>query len=342
MLLTKRKKVGVSNHILVLLLAILGIMVFNVYLLINKSVLYNETCLLYKINQIKAAVQKYTKLKFIDKETEYLKNSIDNDINIVHELMLKKLEKNGTKHYVFYYKSILNSWKKIKNSKDKNEVLIYSEKNWRSINKLSSLLQKNYEYRNNEIMKKISFITIVITLLILVIILIVYFLIKHGLEKEKITDPLTKLYNRRFFIDNFHYFVELYDRYKRTFSIIFLDVDNFKKINDTFGHQKGDEVLTAIAKQIKSQLRKTDLAFRYGGEEIVVILPETELEKAYKIAERIRKIVKEKIIINSKPVTVSIGVGTYRGEGMFEFIEKVDSAVYTSKKAGKDRVSLSG
>jgi len=337
----KKKSIAVSSPILLLLTFILGITLMNVYLLTKslKTSIYKDTFLVNKLGQIRGSIQRYSKLKLQNISTVFVQEQIENDFNIVNKLLgFNYLPDEKKSEFYSLYDKVKKLWESLKNEHNKDKILQISEESWKYANKLTFKAQRISEYKNVQLLKNVSYITLATAILIIIIILFVYFMIKKGLEREKITDPLTNLYNRRHFIENFNYFIDLYERYNRPFSIIFLDIDDFKKINDIHGHQKGDEILTEFSKHIMNELRNTDMAFRYGGEEIVIILPETELEEAYKIAERLRNSIKEKIQINSKPVTVSVGVGSYNGEGMFSFIQRVDEAVYKAKKSGKDRV----
>lgn len=340
----KKRGMTASSPILVLLILILSITLFNGYLLTKslKNSIYQDAFLVNKLGQIRGSIQRYAKLKLNNISADFVKEQIENDFNIINQFVKQNYIPDAKKpHFLYLLKKVKHDWNEIKKEKSKESILITSENCWNEANNLTNYAEQVSEYKKNKLLKKVTYITLATAFLILLIIFFVYFMIKKGLEKEKIIDPLTKLYNRRHFIDNFNYFIDLYERYKRPFSIIFLDIDNFKQINDTYGHQKGDEILINLSKHIMHELRNTDLAFRYGGEEIVIILPETELYEAYQIAERLRESIKNKIKIKSKPVTVSMGVGTYDGEGMFSFIERVDEAVYEAKRKGKDRVIIS-
>ena len=129
-------------------------------------------------------------------------------------------------------------------------------------------------------------------------------------------------------------------------SLIFVDVDNFKKINDTYGHLIGDEVLKFLAKKLKSNAKNQDIVARYGGEEFVLLLPNTSLENGVLFAEKLRKLISEKslLIKNSNQkigkVTASFGVSEYKqGEDISKFIDRADKAVYVSKSKGKNCVT---
>jgi diguanylate cyclase (GGDEF)-like protein len=160
-----------------------------------------------------------------------------------------------------------------------------------------------------------------------------------------ITDFLTGLYNYRYFVQKFNQEIDRAERYKKPLSIVMMDVDDFKAFNDTFGHSIGDQVLVKVGEIINATLRKVDFAFRYGGEEFAILLPETDVENACLLAERLRgKIEQETIgafgVVNSQSVTVSIGVASYPDDGttMDEVFKQVDELMYKAKKLGKNRV----
>lgn len=158
-----------------------------------------------------------------------------------------------------------------------------------------------------------------------------------------ITDSLTKLYNSRHFFRQLRQEIERAKRYEEPLSLILLDIDNFKGYNDTYGHLEGDRVLAVLAEVIRANLRVADSAYRYGGEEFTVILPETEGENALPVAERLRKSFEETVLSplprTEVHMTVSVGVTQYiPGEDDSVFIKRADSAMYTAKTSGKNRV----
>jgi len=340
----KRSGITVSSPILWLLILILGITLFNGFLLTQslKTTIYKDAYLVNKTGEIRGLLQRYSKLKIARLDTVLTEKQLQNNFAIINEIIKGNyLPKEKKLHFLSLLNSVKSIWSEISKTSSQQKLIQLSETAWRKSENLTNYIQHISEYKKKLLINKITFITLISSLLILIIILYVYFMIKKGLEKEKIIDPLTKLYNRRHFIEIFNYYIDVYERYQRLFSIIFLDIDNFKKINDTYGHQKGDDVLMEISKLIMQKIRNTDMAFRYGGEEIVIILPETDLENTYLLAERIRKSICAKINVNSKPVTVSMGIGTYKGEGLFSFLKRVDNAVYEAKKTGKNKVIIS-
>jgi diguanylate cyclase (GGDEF)-like protein len=156
-----------------------------------------------------------------------------------------------------------------------------------------------------------------------------------------ITDDLTRLYNSRHFFHQIKKEIERTNRYEHPLSLLMLDLDNFKKYNDTLGHIAGDEVLARAGGILLDSLRKTDTAYRYGGEEFAVLLPETKGEEALHFAERIRQAFEnQNLTIPTKQdfsVTVSIGVVQYEiGEKLNSFIKRSDKNMYAAKNKGKN------
>ena len=163
------------------------------------------------------------------------------------------------------------------------------------------------------------------------------------LQELAITDDLTKLYNSRHFYSQLENEIHRYNRYQRPLSLLMIDVDFFKALNDTCGHLVGDRILNQIAQLIVSCLRHLDTAYRYGGEEFTVILPETPCDSAMRVAERINQVVHDEVVdpASDKKISVSIGVTQFSsGETINEFIRRADQAMYMAKEAGRNRTVL--
>jgi diguanylate cyclase (GGDEF)-like protein/PAS domain S-box-containing protein len=172
---------------------------------------------------------------------------------------------------------------------------------------------------------------------------------ERALRELAARDELTGLYNRRVMDTLLRREVKRYRRYGRPLSLLMLDIDRFKAVNDTYGHQAGDEVLRFIAQLLRDSLRATDLAARYGGEEFVIILPETNTVEAYEMAERVRKNVADlPVLVGSKGdspegqsvrITVSLGLASLgkeivSGEAL---LAEADRALYVAKRSGRNR-----
>ena len=160
-----------------------------------------------------------------------------------------------------------------------------------------------------------------------------------------ITDPLTELYNRRHFYDLANSEFERSRRYGHSLSLIMLDIDHFKRVNDTYGHLAGDQVLKEVARRCMEVVREIDVVARYGGEEFIVLLPETVLEGAAQAAERMKaRITDQPIIVGEWQVEVSVCIGVAeideRCLDLEALLERADQALYAAKRAGRGQVSL--
>ena len=166
------------------------------------------------------------------------------------------------------------------------------------------------------------------------------------LEEESITDFKTELFNDRYILRRLHEEFDRSQRHRLTLSIIMLDLDEFKRINDTLGHHFGDFVLLSFSRKLKSLIRKIDIPGRLGGDEFITILPNTGLDEAVRIADRIRSIVNgykfERDGVSTN-MTVSIGINSYAGDGSItceEFLKGVDQGLIEAKNRGKNRIFL--
>ncbi len=169
-------------------------------------------------------------------------------------------------------------------------------------------------------------------------------LMLEKLQELAITDGLTKLYNLRHFYNQLEVEIDRSNRYGHSLALLLLDIDNFKQYNDSFGHIKGDKVLIRIGQIIRSCLRTMDSAFRYGGEEFTVILPETSAEEAKTAAQRIRSAVESEKFFpepgKAHTITISTGVTEYvKKEKLTLFVQRADRAMYVSKEKGRNCVS---
>ena len=168
---------------------------------------------------------------------------------------------------------------------------------------------------------------------------------QEKLKELAIKDPLTGLYNRRYFSEVAEIFQRNKKRYGKKLSVILMDIDNFKKINDTYGHKVGDEVLKALARILKESVRKSDVPVRFGGEEFLLLLPETHLKQATETAERIREKVENTLVSSLEgniKFTVSIGVAEVsQNEEIEKAVIRADNALYEAKRSGKNRVVVS-
>ncbi len=159
------------------------------------------------------------------------------------------------------------------------------------------------------------------------------------------TDGLTKLFNRNHWQHCIEAEFKRYNRSQHSSSLVMLDIDNFKKVNDSYGHLVGDDVIRHLAKLIREQGRETDISGRYGGEEFVVLLADTHIDDAIIFAERLRKVVEESVVIyNDIEIKYTISLGIAEVEPSFStvshWLEHVDHALYQSKENGRNQVTV--
>jgi diguanylate cyclase (GGDEF)-like protein len=168
---------------------------------------------------------------------------------------------------------------------------------------------------------------------------------KEELKLLASIDPLTKLYNRRYFSEISEDIFNMSKRTNNDISLIMLDIDDFKSVNDTYGHHIGDKVIIGVANILLEHTRKSDIVCRFGGEEYIVLLPNTDLQSIMKIAQNIRELAEKMVIIYDRDkqlqVTVSIGISMVdlvADNDIEVAINKADNALYEAKRSGKNKV----
>jgi two-component system, cell cycle response regulator len=173
-------------------------------------------------------------------------------------------------------------------------------------------------------------------------------LLHEDAQRLSLTDGLTGVWNRRYFQMQFRQVLATASRFDRPFSIMMLDLDHFKRVNDTHGHQRGDAILVEFSQRVSGALREIDTFARYGGEEFICLLAETGLGGAATTAEKIREVIKSQPFggVGDEPIslTVSIGVASYpeHGDSFRGLVEAADQAMYRAKQEGRDRVRTAG
>jgi len=168
----------------------------------------------------------------------------------------------------------------------------------------------------------------------------------NSARREALTDSLTGLANRKAFDEAISAMSIEAEQNEDTLALLMLDIDHFKRFNDTYGHQLGDQVLRLVARTFTECIKGRDMASRYGGEEFAILLPNTEIENAVMLANSIRETVAKKRIVNRQSgqslgqITLSVGVALYRaGEPSTDLIQRADEALYSAKRGGRNRVA---
>ena len=174
--------------------------------------------------------------------------------------------------------------------------------------------------------------------------------LRHNVQlslEMAITDQLTGLHNRRYMSRHLDTLIASAERAERPIAFLIMDIDHFKAVNDTYGHDSGDEVLREFASRISANVRGIDLACRYGGEEFVVVMPDTDVDFAATVAERLRRSVESvPFAISREPhnlnITISIGIAASEesGDTADALLHRADKALYRAKREGRNRVTL--
>jgi diguanylate cyclase (GGDEF)-like protein len=165
-------------------------------------------------------------------------------------------------------------------------------------------------------------------------------------QNQAHTDALTKLGNYRAFHESLRSEMHRSERYGRPLTLIMIDLDSFKSLNDTFGHQAGDAALAEMGRVIRESLRREDFAARYGGDEIAIILPETKSRGALMVVQRLLAAVRARKFVHEDralPVSISAGVASFeQGMTISQFVGAADEALYRAKQGGRDRYAVAG
>jgi len=195
-----------------------------------------------------------------------------------------------------------------------------------------------YRYLGMRITVRFS-VSLTLTIVIINIIQNIIHELQDQLVAQAITDPLTGAFNRRHMTDRLAEAAEHGQRRSAPVSLVMIDIDHFKDINDERGHETGDRVLKALVALVRKRARRGDLLFRIGGEEFLLLLPDTAEAQAVALAEEHRASIAGAALLEGRRVTVSIGVGARSGEESIDsWLKDVDAAMYAAKHAGRDRV----
>ena len=163
--------------------------------------------------------------------------------------------------------------------------------------------------------------------------------IEEELRQLSVTDALTGVFNRRYFQQRLAEQLQLAQRIGESLALIMLDIDYFKQVNDTYGHEVGDEVLKELCRRLGQRLRRSDVLCRIGGEEFVVLCPGSQAHQAHELAESLWQVVREQPFATVGQVTASFGVTSWQnGDDADSLLRRADEGVYAAKQAGRDRV----
>ncbi len=220
-------------------------------------------------------------------------------------------------------------------------ILQQAEQCWSVSDELVSEAQSATEAKLNKLKFFLIFLFVLNVLTALIIVASIYFYVVRKLGWEVEHDTLTSLFNLRAFESRATSELLRIQRYGGECSLIYLDIDYFKRINDTYGHHMGDSALRQLSDVLRASIRSTDAAFRLGGEEFAVICTHTGISGALKVAEELRKKVQGSVVVEGVTLTISLGVATFSAsKSLKETCSEADQALYEAKQAGRNRTCI--
>jgi len=346
-------ELSISIKIIILLLILFMVVAGSGALVLHKLNIFNHDA--YAINNlgvIRGTIQRISKRELADISSGQLIDNVDQTLEKINRTYLNgnsginylQLDKISKK-----FLALETCWKKLKapletsttNSQSKQDIITLSEQCWDLANNLTYTIQKQSESKLAQYKQLIVNVSILVSLFIFIIISVVYKIVRKSLEVDLITDPMTKLYNRSFFTQILEKQIQLNKRYGTPFSLLLYDIDHFKTINDSFGHQRGDEVLISFASILKDNARNVDYVFRVGGEEFATIASHCNLTQAGNIANKYKKITSNYDFNIDRKMTISTGIAEYENnEASDELIFRADKALYKAKASGRDTIIL--
>ena len=346
------KKLGIGLILILIVFIDIFIIIGNAFF-VEHSILEmeNDTVLINKSGMIRGGIQRVVKLELENMDTTKYISDIDSIFNefsmeekykLVNDKMITFVSKiEILKKEWNVLKELITTYHLTKQTTDKSSLITQSEYIWSlsedAVSTLSILSSQKMS-----MLKNIFFIFLLDFFLIVFIIYIINTKIRNKLEILSTTDALTKVKNRNMYNEALCFELELNKRAKNNTAFLFLDIDSFKDINDTYGHASGDLVLKELVLILGVTIRKTDMLFRIGGEEFVIFLKEIKKEKLEKLANKIRLQVQNFDSKISHKFTISIGATMFNPDDTKDTIfKRVDKALYQSKNTGKNKVTIS-
>lgn len=301
----------------------------------------DDAAIINSLGKIRGSIQRYVKLILVKDESLDV-TEVERTVN---ELISQYENDN-----IPFLESIKTTWSNIKELSDKylkdsnhsnRQLLINeSEKIWAT----SENLVRSKQYSSENDMVYLLLPVAFLTLEFFVGIGLLYIVKKYvydNLESITLYDLLTDVYSRRYFFELLKGEISKAQRKEYMFSVIMFDIDHFKKVNDTYGHDKGDYVLKTSADIVKSSIRKADALSRIGGEEFTILLPDTNIDKATALAERVRRSVEDYKFDVVGRATISLGVTEFKADDSSDTLfKRVDEAMYLAKNSGRNCVKV--
>jgi len=337
---------GISQYLKLLLIILILILTANglfVFLYLDGSA--QDTALINKLGIIRGTIQRYTKRELMGIPSTDLENQINSLLRETEKARIFSLRKEGLnqarRNLAEAYSALeleIHSYRENRSDGRGDLILQQSETIWELADETVLLAQQTFEA-----MKKFLYFH---TASLVLAFLLVFFLIRQikkkirdHLEYDAHYDLMTNTRNRAFFMAELERHLSRQNRREDKLSLIMLDIDHFKAINDQYGHARGDDVLKGMTRSIQRQIRTTDIFGRLGGEEFAILLPDASLEDAAATAEKLRQLIETTTLITEQPITISLGVSSAHDEDTSDsLLERADKALYRAKKGGRNQV----
>jgi diguanylate cyclase (GGDEF)-like protein len=340
-----KKRARVSYRLLMLLILISMIVPFN-YLNVMSEIKTQkiDAKAINSFGYIGGSLQRASKLYSHQDITPII-----NDIDAHFEFLAKEyLLAKGNQSYFLTsdfeknYKEMARCWAVYKKSlllNNSTDIINQSELCWVAAKKLTDSVEKIAEEKQESFVQHFMYRIVVMMILLGVLIYMVFFKVSKELERDVILDPLTGVNNRKYFRIILERLTNAAINESKQLALVFIDIDHFKLINDRYGHDKGDLVLKTVAEILTENFRASDVVFRYGGEEFVVLIHDADFDIAMHLAQRFRQTIERKVFCDTESITISAGVTLYKhGEAIDTFVNRADMAMYEAKKMGRNNV----
>lgn len=286
-----------------------------------------------RLTQMLSPQERFSMLKEVEKKFDDIeKVYTSNNLSYIKETQ-----------FIQHYSKLRSCWnqlnkltKQVQPSLEKVHTL--EKQCWESADKTANITESISHIKYDQSAMIFLLVGCFILLLLIITIVVIHTEVKNKLEKSVIQDPLTKLYNRNYLYTKLESKIKVFQRTQDPFTLLFIDMDHFKRINDDFGHSTGDLVLKKFASIVTKVLREDDLAFRFGGEEFVVLAAHANSEQAFFLAERIRLAVENYHFHTNFSVSISVGICEFKeGNTLDEIIDTADNMMYQAKAKGRNQ-----
>lgn len=334
-------KVNASIKLLLLIVLVFLALPISIFVISNALNQHKHDAeILNYIGFIRGSTQRYHKLddpakreqvvKEIEEKFDYLKFDVVGNSIFQHPDFIRDFD---------LFKAQWNAFHKAVNAQAPlDELNTLAARCWELANQTNITAQTISANKHEQLITIILVVGFFTLVLLFYILYIIHYEVRNYLETNIIRDPLTQLYNRIYLIEQLQYAVKSYKRQKQPFVLIFMDIDFFKQVNDTYGHAMGDTILVELSQLLGEELREEDLGFRFGGEEFVILAKNTSLKEGCQMAERLRQKVESYAFSTNETLTISLGVSQYQeGEDYNALLNRADELLYEAKHDGRNR-----